>query len=153
MDVGDMAAAAAAGPAAKIARLDATAAAGSASLPLSSAAGAGVPAKKPVAPPPTSAAYSHYGAHGAVAPTPGKGLHSAAAAAGSSSSSSGVGYLNPLLPKTPAARRPRKGEVIVGFSANGSPLGAIRCVTRRARLRLAVVVPGKRCSSTTSSVA
>ena len=33
---------------------------------------------------------------------------------------------NPLLPKTPAAaRRPRKGEVVIGYSANGSPLGAI----------------------------
>jgi hypothetical protein len=61
------------------------------------------------------------GSSALFAPTPGR----------APSGAPSVPMFNPLLPKTPAARKPRKGEVVMGYSANGSPLGAIRCVEPR----------------------
>jgi len=49
-----------------------------------------------------------------VAPTP--SLASMKSAAG----------FHPLLPKTPALRRPRRGEVTYAVSENGSPLGLVK---------------------------
>ena len=52
----------------------------------------------------------------AVAPTP---------SMASMKSSTTTGF-NPLLPKTPAVRRPRRGEVLYAVSENGSPLGMVK---------------------------
>lgn len=46
---------------------------------------------------------------------------------------------NPLLPKTPATRRARRGEVVYGMSANGSPLGPVHVdAARGARASVSV---------------
>lgn len=46
---------------------------------------------------------------------------------------------DPRLPKTPAVRRPRRGEVLYAVSENGSPLGMVN-VTRGAAARGSVAV-------------
>lgn len=46
-------------------------------------------------------------------------------AAPTPSSAAYIASINPNLPKTPAVRRPRRGEVLYAVSANGSPLGPV----------------------------